>query len=129
LSTETTPPATLTFYVWVTTFDTSYVDQLCAKLVKRGFMVGAMGRRLITDHESYATSVIAISLHRPPRGDEEKREYTAVGVHAEVTDVLRAMKAKYASIVVSIAAGCTWNIGNERVTPEQRVVELTKKLN
>lgn len=126
---DNTTPATTLFYVWLTTFDTSYVDQLCLKLIKRGFVVGAMGRKLFTEHEDNAVSVVALSIHRHPVSEEEKRDYTATGIHAEITDVLRTLKAKWASMVVSVTAGCTWNIGNVRVTAAERAVELTKKLN
>jgi hypothetical protein len=117
------------FYAWVTTATDDYAEALCAKLVRRGFYVGPMARHLITSFPDNPAHVVAIVVYRAPRNDDEKKEYTVTGIHAEIVDVIKQLKGKFWSLIVSKAAGCTWNIGNCKLSDEQKVTDMAKKLN
>jgi hypothetical protein len=118
------------WYVWVTASSSDYAEALAAKLIRRGFTVGPLGRHLITQHDDNPACVIAMSIHRLPRTDAEKAEHTAIGIHAEIVDVIKHVKGKFWSLVVSESASCTWNIGNERFSDaEKQKVEAAKKVN
>ncbi len=122
--------ATGIWYVWVTASNADFAEALCAKLIRRGFTVGPLGRQLITQHDDNPACIVAMSIHRVPRTDEEKKDYTATGVHAELVDVIKHVKGKFWSLVVSESAGCTWNIGNERHSEEDKQrAEAAKKVN
>jgi hypothetical protein len=122
-------PTIYPFFVWVTSSNVDYAEAAVAKLVRRGFTVAPLGRQLITQHVDNPACVIAFSLLRQPRNDEEKKEYTATGIHGEVTDVIRHVKGKWWSLIVSVGAASTWNIGNERSSEAEKVAEAAKKLN
>lgn len=118
------------WYVWFTASKPDFVEALCAKMIRRGWTVGPLGRHLITEHEDSPSCVVALSIHRVPRTEEEKKEYTVSGVYAELCDVMRYIKGKYWSLVVSESAGCTWSYGNERISKnEKEQAEAAKKVN
>jgi hypothetical protein len=122
--------STSTWYVWLTAGQTDYAEGLCAKLIRRGWTVGPLGRQLITQFDDCPACVVALSIRRDPRNEEEKKEYTALGVHAELCDVMRHIKGKFWSLVVSEAALCTWSIGNARLSKEEKEkAEAAKKVN
>lgn len=122
--------ATSIWYVWMTASQADYVESLCAKLIRRGWTVGPLARYLITQYDDSPSCVVALSIHRVPRDDAEKKEYTAMGVHTEVCDVMKTIKGKFWSLVVSEAAGCTWSIGNERLSKDDKEkAEAAKKVN
>jgi hypothetical protein len=115
------------YYVWVTSSNDGYAEALCSKLIRRGFTVGPLARHLITSHGDNPACVVALSLFRSPRNEQEKTEYTVAGIYAEVIDVIKHIKGKFWSLVVSEAAGCTWNIGNTRLSEEQKKLEADNK--
>ena len=118
------------WYVWVTAANSEFAEALCAKLIRRGFTVGPLGRQLITQFDDCPACVVAMSINRVPRSEAEKKEYTAMGVHAEVVDVIKHVKGKFWSLVVSESASCTWNVGNERFSEDEKQrVEAAKKVN
>jgi hypothetical protein len=114
-----------TYYVWIVASKDEFAESLVAKMVRRGFTVGPLGRQLITRHEDNPACVVAMSVYRIPRNDAERKEYTALGIHQEVTDVVKHVKGKFWGIVVSAASDCTWNTGNMSVVAE----EEAKKVN
>ena len=114
------------FHVWVTAAKDEFAEALVAKLVRRGFTVGPLGRQLITTHDDNPACVVALAVFRSPRNDQEREEYTAMGVHLEVVDVIKHVKGRFWSIVVAAMSDCTWNSGNASVKAE---LELTKKVN
>jgi hypothetical protein len=122
--------ATGIWYVWVTASQADYAETLCSKLIRRGYTVGPLGRQLITQFDDCPACVVAMSISRAPRTEEEKKEYTATGVHSEVCDVMKHIKGKFWSLVVSESAACTWNIGNERLSKDEKdKAENAKKVN
>lgn len=110
---------TRTFYVWVVAQRADFAEALVSKLVRRGFNVGALGRQLITEAEDNPAVVVAMSLMRTPKNAVEQKEYTAIGVHGEVTDVIKQIKGKFWGIIVSAAENCTWNVGNMSLRAEE----------
>lgn len=118
------------WYVWFTASKPEFAETLVAKMVRRGWTVGPLARCLILEADDCPSCVVALSIHRVPRGEEEKKEYTATGVHAELCDVMKFIKGKYWSLVVAEASGCTWNIGNERISKDEKEkAEAAKKVN
>jgi hypothetical protein len=120
------------WYVWFTASKSDFAETLCAKLIRRGWTVGPLARTLILEPEGSPACVVALSIHRVPRTKEEEKEYTATGVHSELCDVMKYIKGKFWSLVVSEAAGCTWNVGlgklNEDGTDKEQA-EAAKKVN
>lgn len=122
--------AVKTYYVWVVAQRDDFAEQLVAKLVRRGYTVGPLGRALITKHDDNPAVVVAMSLFRSPRTDAERKDWNATGVHQEVTDVVKHIKGKFWGIVVSAAADCTWNVGNISLSKEEAAqIEALKKVN
>ena len=118
------------YYVWLTASSSECAELLCAKLIRRGFHVGPLGRQLITQHDDNPACVVAFSVHRTPRNDEERAVYNPHGIHAEVVDVVKHIKGRFWSLVVSEATACTWALGNERFSEEEkRRAEQAKKVN
>jgi hypothetical protein len=117
------------FYAWITADTDDYADALCAKLVRRGFYVGPMGRMLVTKREDSLAHVIAVVMYRRPRDEAEEKEYNVMGIHAEIADAVKQLKGKFWSLIVSKASACTWNIGAVKLNDDQRVAALAKKLN
>jgi len=121
---------TKTFYVWVIAGRDEFAESLVAKLVRRGFTVGPLGRQLITKHEDNPAVVVAFTVHRIPRNEAERREYTPLGLHTEVTDVIKVIKGKFWGMVVSSSGDCTWNVGNMSILEEVKEhVNTAKKVN
>jgi len=119
-----------TYYVWVVAQKDEFAEALVAKLVRRGFTIGPLGRQLITKYEDNPACVVALSLYRVPRGDQERKEYTAMGVHQEVCDVMKHIKGKFWGLIVSAATDCTWNVGNISLQKEEaESFEAAKKVN
>ena len=119
-----------TYYVWLVASKDEFAEQLCSKLIRRGFTVGPLGRQLITKHDDSPTCVVAMSVYRLPRGEAERKEYTALGIHHEVVDVIKFIKGKFWGIVVSAAADCTWNTGNDSIKANEELeLERYKKIN
>jgi len=118
------------WYVWVTASNSDFAESLCSKLIRRGYTVGPPARHLIIEYQDSPACVVALSIHRAPRNDAEKKEYTATGVHAEICDVIKHIKGRFWSLVVSQAAGCTWNIGNKSFAKDEKEkAEASKKVN
>lgn len=118
------------WYVWVTASSSNFAEQLAAKLIRRGFTVGPLGRQLVTQHDDNPACVVAMSIHRVPRTEDEKKEHTPTGVHAEICDVIKHIKGKFWSLIVSESTNCTWNIGNEKLSDEDKQrAEAAKKVN
>lgn len=118
-----------TFYAWIVAQSSEYAEALVAKMIRRGFTVGPLGRQLITTYEGNAASIIAMSVYRLPRNDQERKEWTAVGVHAEITDVIKCVKGKFWGLIVSGSADCTWNTGNIHLNEEEILQAQLKKVN
>ena len=118
-----------TYYVWVIASKDEYAEQLVSKLVRRGYTVGALGRQLILNHEDNPSCVVAISIHRAPRNETERKEYNALGIHNEVTDVIKRIKGKFWGIVVAAACDATWNIGNVSIREEEAELAAARKVN
>jgi hypothetical protein len=116
-----------TYYVWLVAQKDEFAEALVAKMVRRGFTVGPLGRQLITKHDDNPACVVAMSVHRTPRNEQERKEYTAMGVHQEVTDVVKFIKGKFWGIVVSAAADCTWNTGNVSLKQEEDAKSIAAK--
>lgn len=116
-----------TYHVWFIAQRDAFAEALAAKLVRRGFTVGPLGRHFITSHEDNPACVVALSLYRAPRTEAERKEYNARGVHQEVTDVMKHVKGKFWAVVVSASADSTWNIGNESISEQERAKEEAKK--
>lgn len=114
------PPRNKTYYVWLTAQKESFAEALVAKLVRRGFVIGPLGRQLITSYEDRPACVVALSVYRAPRNEQERKEYNAMGIYNEVVDVIRHIKGKFWSIVVSAAEDSTWNTGNCNIDDEQK---------
>lgn len=121
---------TKTFYVWLIAAKDEFAEQLVSKMVRRGFTIGPLGRQLILRHDDNPACVVAISVYRIPRNDAERKEMTAIGVHNEVTDVIKHIKGKFWGIVVSEQCGCTWNVGNMSLEDEEKAAAIDlKKVN
>lgn len=120
---------TKTYHVWVVAQTSDYAEQLVAKLIRRGFTVGPLGRQLITTYEGNAAAIIAMAVQRTPKNEAEKQEWTALGLHQEITDVIKVVKGKYWGLIVSAAAGCTWNTGNIHLNEAEIVQAQLKKVN
>lgn len=120
--------STAVYYAWVTAGSSEFAELLVAKMVRRGFTVGPLARFLITQNDDNPACVVAIHITRVPRDDDEKKDYTATGVHREIVDVIKHIKGKFWSLVVAEAAGCTWNIGNIKFSDEekQHIVDAKK---
>lgn len=114
------PVRAKTYCVWVTASKEYFAEGLVAKLVRRGFQVEALGRQLITNQEDNMSVVVAVGLFRQPKTEQERKEYNAHGIYHEVVDVLRLLKTKYSSIVVSASEDATWNIGNCTISAEEK---------
>lgn len=120
------------WYVWVTASRDDFAEALCAKLIRRGWTVGPLARHLITEVEDGPVCVIAMSIHRTPRTEEEKKEHNPQGIHAEISDVIRHVKGKFWSLVLSEAAACTWNVGIGKLAEgetDKEKAEAAKKVN
>lgn len=118
-----------TYYAWVVAQSDDYAEALVAKLIRRGFTIGPLGRQLITTYEGSASAVIAMSIYRIPRTEQEKKEWTALGIHAEITDTIKVVKGKFWGLVVSSAGDCTWNVGNAHLNEEEVLQSQLKKAN
>lgn len=118
-----------TFHAWVIAQTSDYAEQLVAKLIRRGFTVGPLGRQLITTYEGNAAAIVAMAITRTPKNDQERQEWTAMGVHQEITDVIKVVKGKYWGLIVSAAAGCTWNTGNIHLNETEILQAQMKKVN
>ena len=114
------------FYVWLTSPAEEKFDDIVSTLLKRGYTVGPLGRSLCLSYVDKPAHIVALSLYRQPRGEPEEKEYTPAGIHDEVMNVVKVVKAKVYSIVVSESAGCTWNVGNMSVS-KMEMEELKKK--
>lgn len=117
---------TKTYYIWVFAAKDDFAESLVAKMVRRGFTIGPLGRQLVLEREDNPSFAIAMSVYRIPRNDEERKEYNALGLHGEVSDVMKVIKGKYFGIVVSAAADATWNVGNVSIKAEMKEVVLEK---
>lgn len=119
------------FNVWVTAPapPKDFADTLVAKLVRRGFTVGPLGRRLVVAVSDNPSFVVAISLYREPRDEKETRDNTASGIYDEIVNVMKVYGLKFSSIVITENTGCTWNIGNVSIDAEKKAfeTELQKK--
>lgn len=121
---------TAIYYAWVTAASPHFAELLCSKLIRRGFTVGPLGRQLVTEYEDVSSVVVAMSLQRIPRTDEEEKEYTPHGVYSEIVDVIKFIKGKYWSLVVSQSAPSTWSVGNVRESSEEKKrADEAKKIN
>jgi hypothetical protein len=125
-----TPTPRKTYHVWLIAHKEAFAEALVAKLIRRGFTIGPLGRQLITSHENNMACVIAMSVFRIARNEAERKEYNAMGVHNEVVDVIKQIKGKFWGIVVSAAEDSTWNMGNCNIEDEQKErFEAAKKVN
>ena len=115
------------FYVWLTCPADAKFDDILSTLLKRGYTVGPLGRSLSLSYVDKPATIIALSLYRVPRGEPEEKEYTPAGIHDEIMNVVKVVKAKVYSIVVCESTGCTWNVGNMSVI--QMELEEMKKRN
>jgi hypothetical protein len=120
------PFVTKTYYVWLFASKDEFAEMLVAKLIRRGFTVGPLGRQLITTHEDNPSHAIAMSLYRIPKNDAERKEYNAMGLYDEVTDVVKTIKGKFWGIAVSASADATWNIGNESIKAQEKEITEDK---
>jgi len=121
-----------TWYVWVTASKSDFAEALCAKLIRRGWTVGPLGRHLITEVEDGPVCVIGITIWKYLFTDEDKKMNDAQGIHAEVTDVIKHVKGRFWSLVVSRSGECTWNVGIGKVAEgetEKEKAEASKKVN
>lgn len=127
---EPTNVPTKAYYVWLTAQNESFAELLVAKLVRRGYTIGPLGRQLIVLNKDNPACVVAISLYRKARTELERKGYNAMGIHDEVVDVIKQIKGKFWSVVVSAAEDATWNIGNCSLEDEQKErLEANKKVN
>jgi hypothetical protein len=101
-----------TYYAWIVANSDDVAERLVAKLIRRGYTVGPLGRALITRYNEGPSCIIAMSITRAPRNDMERNEYSAIGIRAEVVDVINRIDGRFWSIVVSASAACTWSMGN-----------------
>lgn len=130
MATETAAPQTKTYYVWIIAQKETTAETLVAKMIRRGYTVGPLGRSLITSHSDNPACVVAMTLYRNPKNDQERKDYNALGIHNEVTDVIKLIKGKFWGIVVSTVVECTWNIGNMSLEADQKErFETSKKVN
>lgn len=122
---------TQTWYVWLVAAKHEFAEALVARLVRRGFTVGPLGRQLISRYDEGPDCVVAFSMKRDPRDDAERKAYTPSGIYTEVRDVLKLVDAKYWGIVISESAACTWCTGNSSINSEieQRDSERRKGMN
>lgn len=118
-----------TYYAWVVASSSDSAEALVAKLIKRGFTVGPLGRQLVTTYEGNAATIVAMSIYRNPKTEQEKKEWTATGVHAEITDVVKVVKGKFWGLIVASSCECTWNIGNIHLNEQEIVQAQYKKVN
>ena len=126
------PMTTGTWYVWVTASKSEFAEQMCAKLIRRGWTVGPLARYLITEFEDSPSCVIAFTMWRYIHNEEERKEANAQGIHAEVSDVIRHVKGRFWSLVVSKTAECTWNVGLGKLREggtDKEQAEAAKKVN
>ena len=100
------------YYVWLTAPKSDFFSDLTGHLLRRGYTVSPLGRTGILSYADKPAHVIALSLARTPKTDEETTAYAPSGIHDEVMDVIKILKVKVYSIVVCKACGCTWNTGN-----------------
>jgi len=117
------------FYVWLTTPSSEFANELVASLVKRGFCVGPLGRRFVITFVDQPADVIAMIIAREPKDEEEETSYTCSGIHDEVMNVLKVIKGRIYSIVVSEGSMCSWNTGNMSIKQLEKEAEEKKQLN
>jgi len=119
-----------TYYAWMIAQKDDLAEVIVAKLIRRGFTVGPLGRQLITKHDDNPACVIAISLYREPLNDAERKEYNPLSIHDEITDIVKQVKGKFWGLVVSREADSTWNIGNVSLKAEEALLAATgRKVN
>lgn len=114
------------YYVWLTAPKSDFFNELSGALLKRGYTVSPMGRSGILSYVDKPAHIISLAVHRTPKSPEEEADYTPTGVHDEVMDVIRALKIRIYSIIVSQASACTWNTGNMSIA-QMEMEELQKK--
>lgn len=100
------------FYVRVTSPQSDYFSSLTGLLLKRGFSVAPLGRTGVIAYVDKPAHIIALSVQRSPKTKEEQDSYTVNGIHDEVMDIVKVLKVKIFSIIVTKAIACTWNTGN-----------------
>lgn len=121
---------TKVWYVWLVASKEELGEALVGKMVRRGFAVAPLGRQLIVKHDDSPSVIIAFSLTRTPKNDAERKEYTALGIHSEVVNVVNVLKGKFWGCVVSLASDSTWYLGNMSIKEELAAgAEIGKKLN
>lgn len=92
------------YYCWITALVASYHDGIIAGMAKKGYMVGALSKDGMTLSPGEASSaLITINLYHRQNVDIEIDK-----VYKDVSDVLDEMKARYFSIIISLATESRW---------------------
>ena len=119
-----------TYYAWLFAASDEFAEALVAKMIRRGFTIGPLGRQLITKMDDNPAVAIAMSIYRKPKDMEERTDYNALGIHNEIASVVKNVKGKFWGIVVSQSSDCTWNVGNISLAAEAAAFEQDlKKVN
>lgn len=115
----------VTYYVWVNTITDVYTESLVGRLVRRGWRVAPLASSLSLHNEDNMSTLIAFTIARTPKNAED--EVTAPKVLEEVKDVLKRLKMRYHSVIVTQPVGCTWVLGNITQSETKKLEEERKK--
>lgn len=122
------PARSIQYNVWITVPDGEIIDMLTSSLVKRGYTIGPLGRRLVLTYSDNPACVLALSLGRDYRDDDvdyhEDDKLTVSSVYDEVLNIIKLNKFKFFSLIVTESSGCTWNIGNMSIADEAEKLKI-----
>lgn len=112
------------YYVWINALTSSYAEAIVGRLVRRNWHVGALGSNLVIHSDDKPSSLVAFSVQKTLKEDET---ITYSTVFEEVKDVLKVLKAKYFSMVITESTGCTWQLGNISIADTLELKEIERR--
>lgn len=99
-------------YVWLTIANDTFTEQIVGRLVRRNWKVVALGNTLSLRSEDNLATLLAFSISKTPKDTKLDSEVTQAKALDEIKDILKRLDARYYSLVVTQATGCTWCLGN-----------------
>ena len=106
----------------------SCTEQFVGRLVRRGWKVAPLGGVLSLHNEDNFATLVAVSLSRQPKDDKPENEITSAFVLEDVRDVLKRLKIKHYSVIVTQYSGCTWQLGNITKSEINKIESEQKKI-
>ena len=117
--------STKTFNVWIHALTSNYAEAIAGRLIRRNWLVGALGNQLVLQHDDKPASLIAMSVSKSLK---EGEELTPSAILNEVRDVLKVLSITFYSVIVTDSSvNSTWALGNISLAEAIKQDETQKK--